>query len=88
MVSAIIYSLCTFTSFFCAWMLFRSYKKQRSRLLLWSTLCFTFLFLNNLILVFDQIIFPLVDLKTIRYSISVVALMFLLYGLVWEDDTL
>ena len=88
MMAVIIYSLCTFTSFFCAWMLFRSYIKQRSRLLLWSSLCFSFLFLNNLMLVFDQVIFPLIDLKTSRNSIGLIALIFLLYGLVWEDDSL
>lgn len=88
MMAAIIYSLCTLTSFFCTWMLYRSYLDQRDRLLLWSSLCFGFLFLNNLILVFDQIIFPLIDLKIARYLISVIALVFLLYGLVWEDDSL
>ncbi len=42
MIAPIIYLLCTLTAFFCAWILFRSYKRQRSRLLLWSALCFSF----------------------------------------------
>ncbi len=88
MIAPIIYLLCTLTAFFCAWILFRSYKRQRSRLLLWSALCFSFLFMNNLLLVCDKIIFPTINFKTYRLSFSVIALLFLLYGLVWEDESL
>ena len=88
MIAPIIYLLCALTSFFCAWMLFRSYLRQRYRLLLLSSLCFSFIFLNNLFLVCDKIIFPNIDFKTYRLSFGVIALLFLLYGLVWEDDLL
>jgi hypothetical protein len=66
-MSGIIYGLCALTALGCALLLLRSYLDSKSRLLLWSCLCFVGLFLNNLLLVFDRVIFPYsIDLSTIR----------------------
>lgn len=85
-MAAIIYMLCALTAFGCAWLLLRSYIQRRHRLLLWSGLCFAALFVNNLILVIDRLIFPESDLTTWRLVTALVALLPLLYGLIWEEE--
>ena len=48
-----VYTLCAATSILCAWLLFRGYRRHRTRLLFWSALCFSGLALNNALLLFD-----------------------------------
>lgn len=81
-----VYSLCALTSLLCAWLLFRSFFKTKFRLLLWSGLCFAGLAINNMVLVFDRIIFPGNDFSKWRLLISLVAMLPLLYGLIWDDE--
>ena len=57
-----IYSLCTLTSLACAWLLLRSYRATRHRLLFWSTLCFAGLTLNNVLLLVDKLVLADTDL--------------------------
>jgi hypothetical protein len=85
-MATIIYLLCAATALACAWLLLRSYRATRHRLLLWSGLCFAGMFVNNLLLVLDRVILPERDLSTWRLGAALVALLPLLYGLVWEDD--
>lgn len=85
-MSEVIYGLCAITAFGCAWLLFTSYKRNKSRLLLWSGLCFVGLFLNNALLVSDQLIGPVIDLSTWRLIPAVVGMALLLYGLIWEGN--
>ncbi|MEO7623942.1 MAG: DUF5985 family protein [Gallionella sp.] len=80
----IIYMLCTFTSLLCAVMLFRSYLQNKYRLLFWSGLCFVGLSTNNFLLIMDVLIFPATDLSVWRVSTTLVALLLLLFGLIWE----
>lgn len=84
-MAAIIYSLCAITGAFCAFLLARAYKRSRSRLLLWSSICFAGLALNNTAPWVDRIIFPATDLSALRISLDLFATSFLLYGLVWEE---
>jgi hypothetical protein len=82
----IIYTLCTLMSLTCAVLLFRSYARNRFRLLFWSGLCFGALTLNNILLVLDKTIFlTSLDLLTWRLAVGLVALLLLLYGLIWEQ---
>ena len=83
---ASVYMLCLFTSVVCALLLVRAFRRQRTRLLLWSAACFATLSLNNLLLVLDVLVFPHVDLRLYRAAVTFVALGFLLYGFVWESD--
>ena len=53
-----VYVLCALTSILCAALLFRAYRGNRSRLLLWSTLCFVGLALNNVFLFVDIVVVP------------------------------
>ncbi|MES2538702.1 MAG: DUF5985 family protein [Pseudomonadota bacterium] len=85
-MSAIVYSLCAFTAFACSVLLLRAYFSSKSRVLLWSGLCFVGLSINNLLLVFDRLIFPSVDFSNWRLISALVALLPLLYGLIWEDE--
>lgn len=82
----IIYALCAVTSFACAFLLLRGYFRNRLRLLLWSGLCFAGMFVNNTILIFDRIIFPAVDFSFWRLATALLALLPLLYGLIWEEE--
>jgi hypothetical protein len=83
----IIYALCAVTSLMCSWLLLGSYRKNRHRLLLWSGLCFVGLFVNNVLLILDRVVFPTsVDLSTWRLLSSLGALLPLLYGLIWEEE--
>jgi hypothetical protein len=55
-------------------------------LLLWSGLCFVGLTASNVILVVDRIVLPEVDLGTPRLATALVALLLMVFGLVWESD--
>lgn len=86
MMAPLIYLLCALTAFACAWMLLRSYSQHHHRLLLWSGLCFAGMFVNNLLLVFDKLILPQIDLSIPRVLVGLVAFLLLLYGLIWESE--
>jgi hypothetical protein len=57
---------------------------MRSRLLLWSGLCFALLSIANALIVVDLIVFPNVDMFVIRNLVTLAALSCLLLGLIWE----
>lgn len=83
-----VYILCFLTSAACAWLLGRSYLANRTRLLLWSSVCFIFLALNNLALVFDLVVWPSpeVDLRLPRLLLALAAAVALIWGFVWEVE--
>jgi len=81
----IVYALCALTSVLCAGLLIRSYRGNRSRLLLWSTLCFVGLALNNILLLVDIVLVPEIDLRILRSLSALVALSTLVIGQVWES---
>ena len=72
---AVVYVLCFLTSAACAWLLGRSYLKSGTGMLLWSSICFVFLALNNLALVLDLVIWPSpeVDLRLPRLLLALAA---------------
>lgn len=84
-MAPLIYLLCALTSLTCAVLLLRAYRATHTRLLLWSGLCFAGLTLNNVILVLDRIIYPDIDLLLMRLVSALVALLLLLFGLIWES---
>ena len=83
-----VYILCALTAAACAALLLRGYKRSGHRLLFWSGLCFVLLFLNNLLLVLDKVIYPgpQLDLSLVRSFVSLLGVGTLLYGLIWESD--
>ncbi len=85
-MALLIYLLCALTSLACAGLLFRGYRATRARLLLWSGLCFTGLFLNNLLLVVEARVAPGTDLSVWRSLPALIGVAALVYGLIWESD--
>jgi len=86
-VAALIYSLCALTSITCLVLLWRSWRASGARLLFWSALCFGALSVNNVLLVVDRVILPVeVTLYTWRLVAAFVAVLLLLFGLIWEED--
>ncbi len=81
-----VYLLCAATSIACAILLLRGYLRQRTRLLLWSSLCFVLLALNNALLFIDLIIVPTgLDLSLWRSVTALSGVSVLLFGLIWES---
>jgi hypothetical protein len=80
----IVYALCAMTSTACAVLLWRAYRRRRTRLLLWSSLAFIGLAANNGLLFIDLVIVPSIDLSMPRTLTALAAVMVLLFGLVWD----
>lgn len=81
-----IYILCAITSMACACMLLQRYRRNGHRLLFWSALCFVGMTANNLLLVFDKLVFPDLDLLPARQISALAAVLLLVYGLIYEKD--
>ena len=81
----LVYVLCAATSVLCAILLLRSWARARTRLLLWSALCFVGLALNNILLVVDLMVVRNVDLAMARTGTACAAVALLVIGLVWES---
>jgi hypothetical protein len=84
-MAELVYLLCAATSIGCAALLFRGYRSSRTKLLLWSALCFGGLAINNALLVVDLIVVPDVDLTLARSAVALLSVMTLVFGLVWES---
>jgi Family of unknown function (DUF5985) len=82
----ILYSLAVLSSLFCTVLLFRAYARRHIRLLMWSTICFIGLTVNNVVLFLDLVVFPDVDLRMFRLVPALVGMLCLLYGFVWDVD--
>lgn len=86
-MAEVVYVLCALASLACAWLLLRGYRRTRSRLLLWSSLCFCGLALNNVLLVVDKVLTgPEIDLGLWRGATAVAAVCVMLYGLIWDAE--
>ena len=85
-MAELIYGLCAFTAFACAWLLLHAYKKSGYRMLLWGGLCFVGQTATNIILVVDKLIVPGVDLASWRLASALISMMILLYGVIWETE--
>lgn len=84
-MAEVVYVLCAMTSVLCAGLLLRSYLANRSRLLLWSTLCFIGLAANNVLLFVDLVVVPDIDLRFLRTGSGIAGLGLLAFGLIWES---
>lgn len=80
-----LYLLCFLTSTWCCFLLIRSYRRNGSRILLWTAACFVLLAIDNLLVIFDLVITgPSVDLSLPRLFTTFFAVATLLVGFVWE----
>jgi hypothetical protein len=66
-------------------MLFRGYARTGVRLLFWSGLCFAGLMVDNVMLYVDIIVVPDFSLIIWRKIPGLVAILSLVYGLIWES---
>jgi hypothetical protein len=85
-LAGVVYILCALVATGCSWLLYRGYRRGRSRLLLWSSLCFACLALSNTITFVDLVVFPTVDLFVVRNVTTLAGMTLLLYGLIWDKD--
>lgn len=81
----IVYALCLATSAACAWLLGRTWRRTRAKLLFWSALCFALLAINNLFVILDLLVIPGLDLRLTRLGLSLAAVAVLLYGFIWKQ---
>ena len=84
-MAEVVYALCALTSVLCAVLLIRGYRSSKLRLSLWTSLCFAGLALNNVLLFVDRIVVPDVDLQLLRTLVALIAMLPLLFGLVWDS---
>jgi hypothetical protein len=84
-MTGVVYLLCAATCLLCAILLFRGYARTGVRLLFWSGLCFLGLMLNNGMLYVDNIVLPKRIPDTWLEIPALIAIMLLLFGLVWES---
>ena len=84
----LVYLLCFATSAACAYLLARSFRKARSRMLFWSALCFALLAVVNVAVIFDLVIYPDdIDLRPVRLWLTLLAVVVLLFGFIWDEDS-
>ena len=82
MIAESVYALCSVASIGCALLLFRSYQVNRGRLLFWSGIFFGLLAISNILLFVDLVLVPQMDLAILRNSITAVAHLVLVFGLI------
>ena len=82
----LVYLLCLIASAACAWLLARNYRRTGMRLLLWSSICFSLLTANNLVLVLDLWLWSDVDFRMVRVILSLTAAASLIWGVIWDDE--
>jgi predicted transporter len=82
----IVYLLCAATILACAVLLLRGYRRSGVRLLLWSGLCFVGMALNNALLWVDIKVFPETNLFLLRSLPTLVGLLLLIGGLIWDSQ--
>ena len=79
-----VYLLCLFTSLACAIMLWRGYRRSRTKMLLWSSLCFGGLLINNLFLIVDMILIKEIDFSLWRHGTMFASVTTLVVGFIWD----
>ena len=73
--------LCAVAALACAVLLFRGWRATRVRLLLWGTVCFTGLMLQNVLLIVD-VRTNAMDLAVLRLVPALIGVSVLVYGLI------
>lgn len=77
-----VYLLCALTSLACAILLLRSYRRSRMGLILWTSLCFVGLAVNNVLLFLDLVVVLNADLRIWRDIAALIGVSVLLYGMI------
>jgi hypothetical protein len=73
-------------------MLWRGFAQSRARFLMWSSLCFAALAINNILLFVDKVVLPNVEsvggisFAVWRSAAALIGLALLIYGLIWDAE--
>ena len=81
-----VYILGSLTTLACGVLLLRGYFRGANKLLLWSAICFLGLAVSNFLVFVDLVLLPNVDLYLWRLLVAAIAMMALMYGLIWESE--
>lgn len=79
----LVYILCAVTSVASAYLLWRAARGSASRLLMWSSLCFFGMAVNNIIL-FISAQSPHINLEVAANAAALASIVVLLVGLIWD----
>ena len=79
-----VYLLCAIASLACAALLLWNWRRAKLRLILWTSLCFVGLAIQNVLLFVDLVMVPDLGLQLVRNLTGLLALGILLYGLITE----
>jgi hypothetical protein len=82
----VVYVLCALTSIACALLLVRGWMRSRMPLLLWSSLGFVGLAINNAMLVVDRVLITGVDLSLWRLLPAAVGMLLMMLGLIGSGE--
>lgn len=80
----VVYLLSAATAFACAGLLWRAWRANRVRLLVWAGLCFFGLGIDNLLLYADLVLFPNFYMYNAPSLAGLISVGLLLYGLIWD----
>lgn len=86
MMASIVFLLCALTSMACAALLLRGWWLSRARLLLWASLGFVGLVINNVLLVLDRLVVTQADLLPLRSVTALLGVTTLLIGCIWDVE--
>ena len=87
MLAKLVYLLGAIVTLTSAILLLRGFARSRSRLLLWSGLCFAGLTVSNVLLFVDLVVLGEdQSLYMWRLSTAAAAMLLLVYGLVFESE--
>jgi hypothetical protein len=86
-MASLVYLLGALVTGICAVLLLRGFIRSRSKLLLWSALCFMGLTVSNALLFIDLGMYgPSANLYMWRLGTAAAAMLLLVYGLVFESE--
>jgi hypothetical protein len=86
-MASLVYLVGALVTAVCAVLLLRGFARSRSRLLLWSGLCFVGLTVSNALLFVDLgLLGPDLSLYMWRLGTAAAAMLLLVYGLVFESE--
>lgn len=80
----LVYLLCTATSLASAVLLWRAARGSAGRLLMWSSLCFVGMAINNALLFLDVATPPVYQYDIPANVTALVSILLLLVGLIWD----
>lgn len=85
-VAITLFALTSLTAVLCSFLLVRGYLRSGVRLLFWAGICFAALAIEGVVLIVNEMVAA--DLTVLRLLVPLVGLVALLYGLLWESDSL